>query len=286
MKIGFIGAGKVGSGFGIYLGSKGFDVVGYFDTNIEASEMASKNAGGVRFENVDDLLRASDLIFITTPDDFIKTVCDQIVKSLSFKQNAMVAHMSGAADCSLLESARSKGAEVFSLHPLQAFADAEKVSKQLKGTYFGLETTTEVSHKLEAFMLKLGNPYFRLESGQKANYHMAAVVVSNYMTTLMEFGLSLFEKAGIDRSQGFEALLPLIQGALQNIQSYGPAKALTGPIARGDATTIEKHLEAFKMNDVGEDFYRFMACETLKLAEKEKLKDQDKIRKIHQILEE
>lgn len=286
MKVGFIGAGKVGSGFGLYLRVKGIKVSGYFDLSSKSSEEASNKVNGEQFKSVDDLLKASDLIFITTPDDIIEAVCEKLTKEPNFTSNLMVAHMSGAADCGLLESASKMGANVFSFHPLQTFANSDEVVDQLKESYFGLEVTTEMKEELEQFIKQVGNPYFILKSEHKANYHMGAVVVSNYLTTLMDYGLSFFEKAGINRSQGFSALQPLIQGALQNISSHGTEEALTGPIARGDKTSITKHLKTFENDGYGEEFYRYMALETLKLAEKEKLKDLNRINELMKILEE
>lgn len=115
---------------------------------------------------------------------------------------------------------------------------------------------------------------------------MAAVIVSNYMTTLMDFGLHILEKAGISKAEGWLALRPLIAGALQNIDAHGPAGALTGPIARGDQTTVLKHLEALKEDPDDRILYTLLGKRTLALAQEEKLKNPERVNALLEILEE
>lgn len=286
MNVGFIGAGKVGSGFGRYLRAKGISVSGYLDLDHDVSLRASLAVEGSCFDTMDALLEASDVIMITTPDDAICETCIHLSEARLFSSHHLIGHMSGAATCDLLQSAADKGACVFSLHPLQAFANVESVVKQLESTYFGLEVNESEPEILMFIMKSLGNPYFKLTSDQKANYHMAAVIVSNYLTTLMDFGLTIFEKAGISREKGWQALMPLVMGALQNMSHHPAEEALTGPIARGDVSTIQKHLQALNEDPNADAFYRVLGLETLKLAQKHKLKEPQKVEAIRTLLEE
>ena len=285
MKIGFIGAGKVGSGFGCYLRARDMNVSGYFDLDENASTLAADAVEGRVFKSIDDVLKASDMVFITTQDDKIESVCNMLSQSSYFTSQHLIGHMSGASTCELLKSVSEKGAEVFVLHPLQAFTDMNRVAKQLETTYFSVETVAQLPVRVKELLDVLGNPYFELKPSQKAHYHMAAVIVSNYLTTLMDFGLTQMEQAGIPKEDAWKALEPLIKGALSNIDQLGPAGALTGPIARGDVSTVNTHLKALESDTEGRAFYQFMANRTLGLAQVEKIKDKDKIEAVKKALE-
>ncbi|MDR5658708.1 DUF2520 domain-containing protein [Serpentinicella sp. ANB-PHB4] len=149
----------------------------------------------------------------------------------------------------------------------------------MEGHYEKLE---DIKNLLE----KCGNEYFTIDKDDKVLYHATACVVSNYLVTVMNVGTTLLKTIGIDEEKGFSALLPLIQGSLDNVKKFGPAKALTGPIARGDVNTIHHHLQEIerKIPEL-ENVYRSLGKETIKLAELEKLKNKDSLAMLHQLME-
>ncbi|MGV8145971.1 MAG: Rossmann-like and DUF2520 domain-containing protein [Alkaliphilus sp.] len=277
MKIGFIGAGKVGTSFGKYLVNNGFFVEGYYSKSYLSAEKASNTTNSKAYRSIYEITKRSDLIFITTNDDSIKSVCEEIANNDGFKKGSMVGHMSGAHSSVILESARKQNCNTFSLHPLQAFASVDKAIIDLQNTVFSLEgddRTEEITKMLEF----CGNNYFIVDSKDKTLYHIAACIVSNYTVTLMDVGLEVFENIGIDKEEGFRALLPLINGSLENINKYGTASALTGPIARGDIKTITKHIEEIKARipDMLEN-YCMLGEKTTELASKTKLEGREDI---------
>lgn len=284
MKIGFIGAGKVGTSFGAYLYKKGFNVIGYYSRTFNSAENAIKYSRGKAFNNIKDLAKLADMIFITTNDDNITKVCQGLVQEDCLKEGQVLIHMSGASSSRALKSAKKKGCSIYSMHPLQAFASVERAVKDLENTVFSIEGDGDRIHLLEEILKTTGNKYFKLTSQQKTIYHATACVVSNYLVTLMDYGLSLFESIGIEKNEGYKALYPLIEGTIKNIYSLGTDKALTGPIARGDIQTIEKHLKSLEGTASNKtDFYKIMGAMTLEIAKKEKLKDTEKIRELEDI---
>jgi predicted short-subunit dehydrogenase-like oxidoreductase (DUF2520 family) len=195
--------------------------------------------------------------------------------------------MSGAHASWILAPAADPGAAVFSLHPLQAFAEEEKSLADLPATYFNLEGSDQRLEAVERMLTKLGNPVLKTAPEHKTLYHLAACILSNYLVTLADFGLAALEKSGIDSEQGFKAMLPLIQGTIDNIAAMGTQRALTGPIARGDSSTIQQHLSALETDGLQglKEFYTFMGLKTLKLATRELLADPKKVEQIHQMME-
>lgn len=288
MRIGFIGAGKVATAFGRYLHSKGLTISGYCDRHADKQSHAVTHTQSQAFQNIAETAAHSDMVFITTRDDQIAGVCHQLCDQNCIAPRHLVGHMSGAHSSHILIEARKKEASVFSLHPLQAFADEEKSLADLPNTYFSLEAENGALDPIKKMLLQMGNPYFTLSADHKSLYHLSACMLSNYLVTLMSSGLSALEKSGIDPKEGFTAMRPLIEGTLANIAQLGPAQALTGPIARGDAGTVEQHMAALKTMGLDRirSLYTAMGLQTLELATEKLLTNPDKAIALRQVLEE
>ena len=288
MRIGFIGAGKVATAYGRYLYAKGLRVSGFFDRHDEKSAHASKHTNSQACQSAAQVVQNSDIILITTRDDQIAGACRALCRQAAIGSNHLVGHMSGAHASLILSDAAEQGAAVFSLHPLQAFAQEEKAITDLQTTFFSIEGKDDRLEAIENIVTKTGNHFFRIAPQNKQIYHLAACVLSNYLVTLMDIGIRALENSGINPQEGFTAMRPLIDGTLSNIAQIGPANALTGPIARGDATTISQHLDA--LDDKGLDnlkrSYLFLGQKTLELATQAVLKEPDKADALHRLLEQ
>ena len=154
-----------------------------------------------------------------------------------------VVHCSGTASTDILSHASERGAAVGVFHPLQTLASPEQAKANLPGSAFGLEASTdELREILEEMALALGGTPLLL-AGDKSIYHASAVIASNYLVTLLSLASSLWEEFGLSQDEGLRALLPLVRGTLTNLETVGLPDALTGPIARGDLGTIDRHLE-------------------------------------------
>ena len=270
MRIGFIGAGKVATALGSYFYSHGLSISGYHDSKPGKAAEACLKTNSRDFSSSAQLAHASDVVLITTVDDQIADVCKKLCASNAVRANHLIGHVSGAHTSLILSGAADLGAAVFSLHPLQAFSQAEKAIADLPKTYFSLEGTNDRLEVLEKMLKKMGNPYFRIAPENKCFYHLSACVFSNYLVTLMDLGARALEKSGIDPRTGFQAMMPLITGTIANIAELGTADALSGPIVRGDLTTLRQHVEALRENQLAEmeQAYRFLGLKTLELAEK------------------
>ena len=287
MRIGFIGAGKVASAFGRFIHGHGVAISGYYDHHVEKCRRAADATRSRAFPDAATLVSHSDIVLITTRDDQIADACKALCRQKIIDAHHLVGHMSGAHSSSILTDARRLGATVFSLHPLQAFADEDKALAELPHTFFSLEGEGERLQPVRQILEHTGNRFFPISSENKSLYHLSACILSNYLVTLMDIGLAALEKSGIDPGEGFQAMRPLIDGTLSNIARLGTAKALTGPIIRGDAGTIRRHLEALKSSDLGdvESLYRQMGLHTLKLARRTALSPGESAAAVKQLLE-
>ncbi|WP_159428979.1 Rossmann-like and DUF2520 domain-containing protein [Tepidibacter formicigenes] len=286
MKICFIGAGKVGTSFGLYLSRKGFDVIGYYSKSFESAKKAAYLTNSIAYKRLSPMIKLSDIIFITTNDDAIKSVVNQLSQENILNKGQILVHMSGSHSSSILNSVMNFGCYIYSMHPLQSFADIENSVKKLESTVFTIEGNIEKINVLEWILKKSGNKYFKIDSNFKSIYHAGACVISNYLVTLMDFGFSFFNSIGIDEKSAFEAVYPLIEGTIENIKTLGCKNALTGPISRGDSNTIENHLDSIKVNIPDKlSFYKAMALMTLDLSSKVPSRDKEKIETLKNILQ-
>lgn len=285
MQIGFIGAGKVGTAFGKYLVNNGFNVSGYFSKSYTSANTAAKITASVAYRDLEQLIAQTDIIFITTPDDVIEQVCEELT-GLGINPNQIICHMSGALSSKVLKSASNKGCSVFSVHPLQSFADINISVSQLENTFFCIEGTKETMGIIKDMLNSLGNNFSEIDEEKKIIYHAAACVFSNYLVTLYAYGLHLLDQIGIEQKTGVEAVQPLVEGTLENIANMGVVKALTGPIVRGDIKTVGKHLAEIKRTCPDQiDLYKVLGRQTVQLAQKKGLAKIDKLYFLNYILE-
>jgi predicted short-subunit dehydrogenase-like oxidoreductase (DUF2520 family) len=242
-KIGFIGAGKVGTALAARLSSTGYPVVGVADLDKDAAHILADIAPGCNvFKNVQELADHIDHIFITTPDDLIVRVASEI----TWHAGQHVVHCSGAASIDILKPAEDSGALVASFHPCQAFASVEKAIENLPGSTFAIEAQGALLDVLKDMASSINCNWILISPGNKALYHAAAVFASNYVVTLIKTATDLFKNFNISTEQATEILMPLIQGNINNIKNMGIPSCLTGPIARGDISTINKHIASIR----------------------------------------
>jgi predicted short-subunit dehydrogenase-like oxidoreductase (DUF2520 family) len=115
--------------------------------------------------------------------------------------------------------------------------------ENIPGSTFALEAEEPLLTTLKGMATALDGDWVELTAGDKVLYHTAAVIACNYLVTLVKLATDLWQTFDIPPRQATQALLPLIKGTINNIETVGIPRCLTGPIARGDTGTIKKHLE-------------------------------------------
>jgi len=239
--IGFIGAGKVGGALALKLSEKGYEVVAVASRSFSSAERLAANISSCRpYSTPQEVADVATLVFITTPDDAVSSVQEGI----DWHPGQWVVHTSGALPVSVLQRARSRGGLTGGFHPLQTFAEA--TGENLSGSTFALEAEEPLLSSLKEIALALGGNYVVVSSEDRALYHITGVLASNYVVTLMGLADEIWRRLGLSAS-GVDSLLPLMRGTVENLARIGLPDALTGPIARGDVGTIQKHLQALKL---------------------------------------
>ena len=246
IRIGFIGAGTAGTALAVKLFQKGCSIVAVSSRSISSAERLARFIPGCKvYSMAQEVADLADLVFITTPDDIIAKVSNEI----QWHSGQGVLHCSGAHSIDILEAANRCGANVGSFHPLQTFASINQAMDNLPGSTFAIEAEEPLLSELKEFASLLNGRSVELKSGEKVLYHAAAVFVSNYLVTLVKLSLDLWKAFGVSAEEATHALLPLLRGTVNNIENIGLPNCLTGPISRGDLGTVEKHLNALEVLD-------------------------------------
>ncbi|HET8592997.1 MAG TPA: DUF2520 domain-containing protein [Solirubrobacterales bacterium] len=172
---------------------------------------------------------------LCVPDGAIAEVCSRIGPDAP----PLVGHVSGATTLAALDAIAEHGGSAFSLHPLQTFTDGET---PVGGTPAAIAGSDDRALGFARGLAgALGMRPFEVRDGDRAAYHAAAAVASNLLVALEESAADLLERTGIEDAR--ELLAPLVLRTAANWVEHGPA-ALTGPIARGDRVTVERHRDA------------------------------------------
>ncbi|AQS57915.1 Rossmann-like and DUF2520 domain-containing protein [Desulforamulus ferrireducens] len=262
-----IGAGKVGSALGILLKEQGYRPVGVASRTFTSARSLAEQLQTNPYREITKAAEAADLVFITTTDREIEPVANLLARKGACRPGQMIIHTSGALSSEIMAAVRQAGAMVASMHPLQSFADVASAKENLPGSCFALEGDEQALPGIIEVVNALQGRYFVIKAEDKPLYHAAAVVASNYLVSLIHLSSTIYQSLGLNEEQAMDALFPLIQGTLNNIAKSGPAAALTGPVARGDGTTLKGHMQALQKLDWRvREAYRSLGLYTVGLA--------------------
>jgi predicted short-subunit dehydrogenase-like oxidoreductase (DUF2520 family) len=240
MDVAVVGAGRVGTALAVLLARAGHRLVAVSGRDATRAR-TERFLPGVTVIPAVEAVKEAELVLVGVPDDAIAETADAIAGTV--RSGAHVAHLSGSAPLSELDAVALAGARVLSIHPLQTFPDVEAGIARLPQSFVAVTASEDDEYLLaERVVGDVGARSFRLPDDRKPLYHAAAVFCSNYLTVTQRVAELLFTLAGLEEPVAmFE---PLARSTLENVFELGPANALTGPAARGDAITIRRNLEA------------------------------------------
>jgi predicted short-subunit dehydrogenase-like oxidoreductase (DUF2520 family) len=280
--IGFIGAGIVGTALAVRLKEMGYPVVAVASRTQDSAKRLAERLGDCQICDTGQAVAdMAELIFITTPDDVIALVVEEI----GWHPEQRVVHCSGADSLDILEPAAKARAQVGGFHPLQTFASVDYAIENLPGSTFALEAEEPLLSELKELAIILEGHWVELKAGDKVLYHAAAVFACNYMITLVNLAVDLWQIIGVPAPEATRALLPLLRGTINNLDNVGLPYCLTGPIARGDLGTIRKHLQALDSRAPALlPPYRELGLQTIPIAQAKGKIEEEKARELQELL--
>lgn len=252
--VSILGAGRVGRTLGRRLRELGWtveDVITRHGNSARAAVLAI-GAGRACFRPTRRILNA-DVVLITTPDHAIGDVAKNLARIGGEEwKRKIVLHTSGAYDRRVLEPLARLGAATGSIHPLQTFSG--RGLPRLDGVIFVLEGETRAVRLARAIAISLGGDPVRLSGRDKPAYHAAGAFAAGHVLAVMEAASLILMDLGFTRRRARQALIPLVRQTIENFELLGPRATWTGPLSRGDYSTVAKHVEALERfpREVGE----------------------------------
>ena len=263
LKLGFIGAGRAGTGLATGFARAGRDVVAVASRSIASAQALVKRVRGARACAPQEVADRADLVFLTVPDDAIEPVASGI----RWRAGSACVHCSGAADLDTLKKAAADGALTGGFHPLHMFGEPGESPDALAGCAIALAGPDALLKKLQRLARSLGAKPLRLPEGGRALYHAAANFSGAFVIALVQETIALWKKLGIAEADALAALLPLLRGTVDNVERLGAAGGLGSAVARGDVGTIRRHLDALAESAPDSlELYRILSLRTIPLA--------------------
>lgn len=238
--IAFIGTGRLGSALAVALSQRGVAVAMVAGRNAATAQHLATQLPGCRAVDTATAAQA-DLVFLSVTDDAIAPLAAQ----LPWRAGQAVMHCSGATEVSVLQPAADAGAAIGGFHPLQIFSDPQRAVALLPGSSVAIEGPPALEAQLQQLATTLGMHPLRLPPGARALYHGGASYAASFLLSMLNEAVSAWRSFGIDEAQALQALLPMARGTLDAAAAKGLSAAVAGPVSRGDAGVIARHLAAF-----------------------------------------
>ncbi|WP_254450661.1 Rossmann-like and DUF2520 domain-containing protein [Aeromicrobium stalagmiti] len=265
LSMGVVGAGKVGSVLASRFRSAGYPVVGVSGRSAASRLRISTLLPGVDVLSPSEIAARSDILVLAVPDDSLIAVAEELASSGAVRPGQYVLHTSGRHGLDALAALTRLGARPIAFHPAMTFTGTAVDFEN--SPVFGLTAAAVDRPLAEELVAALGGVPMWVAESDRALYHAALVHGANHLVTLVAQSMDLLRTAGAEDPAA--VLRPLLTAALDNVLAYGDA-ALTGPVVRGDVTTIRAHVDALAAADVDDatvDAYLELARATAGRAE-------------------
>jgi predicted short-subunit dehydrogenase-like oxidoreductase (DUF2520 family) len=243
LRVGVVGAGRVGAVLAARLRSAGHDVVAAAGDSDASLQRIATLLPGVPNAKPTAVARACDVLLLTVPDDMLGNVVSTLVGAGAIREGQHVVHTSGRHGLAVLGPAAAVGARTAAVHPAMTFTGTAVDLDRLAGCVFGLTAADADRPFVEALVADLGGRPMWVPEQARTLYHAGLAHGANHLVTLVTEAMEILAAAGADDPAG--TLRPLLTAALDNALEHGDA-ALTGPIVRGDAGTVAAHLEQLR----------------------------------------
>ncbi|MBO0776082.1 MAG: DUF2520 domain-containing protein [Actinobacteria bacterium] len=243
LRVGVIGAGRVGSVLGAALARAGHQVVAASGVSETSLQRAARLLPGAAIRQPGEVLAGADLVLLTVPDDALPGLVAGLAATGAPLEGRLLAHASGRHGAGVLAPATQRGALPMALHPVMTFTGRPDDLDRLTGISFGVTAPEPLRTVAEALVIEMGGEPVLIDEASRGLYHAALASGANHLITLVVQAAELLAVAGVPDPA--RMLGPLLSAALDNALRLGDA-GLTGPVARADAATVASHIEALR----------------------------------------
>ena len=243
LRVGVIGAGRVGSVLGAALKTAGHQIIAVSAVSDASRRRADALLPGVEVRPADRIGPEVDLLLLSVPDDVLPKLVEGLVATGGVRRGQFVVHTSGRHGVDVLRPAASIGALPLAVHPVMTFTGTSVDLDRLSGVSFGVTAPELLRPVAETLVLEMGGEPVWITEENRPLYHAALAQGANHLVALVASSMDLLRRAGAENPQ--RMLGPLLSAALDNALRYGDS-GLTGPVVRGDAGTVRDHVAALR----------------------------------------
>jgi len=257
LSVGIISAGRVGTALGVALERADHVVVACSAISHASRQRAARRLPDTTVLPAQEVAGRAELLLLAVPDAELPSVVSGLAATQSVRPGAIVVHTSGANGIAVLAPLTEQGCIPLAIHPAMTFTGADEDIERLPGTCFGITAADDIGYAIaQALVLEIGGEPVRVREDARTLYHSALAHASNHVVTVVLdavealraalWGQELLGQETVNDEPGGIAervIAPLARASLENALQRGQA-ALTGPVARGDAAAVAKHLAA------------------------------------------
>ena len=243
LKVGVVGAGRVGTALAVALRRAGHRIAAASAVSDASRQRVDRLLPGTPVRQPAEVVGAADLVLLTVPDDALPGLVRGLAATGAPLAGRLVAHASGRHGLAVLDSAVERGALPLALHPVMTFTGRPDDADRLVGICFGVTAPAVLRPAAEVLVMEMGGEPVFIAEADRDLYHAALAGAANHLVTQVVQAEELLARAGV--GQPARMLGPLLSAALDNALRLGDA-ALTGPVARGDADTVAGHVAALR----------------------------------------
>jgi predicted short-subunit dehydrogenase-like oxidoreductase (DUF2520 family) len=258
-----IGPGHVGRGLFRAFRASGVEVVG----------LHGKRPSGVATSTgaLPKELSSANVVVVCVRDPQLDEAIDEVIAASRdgrVARGTVILHTSAIAEPAGLGTLNESGFPSGTFHPLVPFSDPEVAAELLRKGWVGIDGENGARSASRRLAGHIGARTLDIPAGKKPAYHAAAVISSNFPVVLASVAGHLLHDIGVPDSSAYQAVESMMSGALANMKQALPDDALTGPVIRGDAETVGKHLRALKGHAAASEVYRALSHAAVEIAQR------------------
>jgi len=262
--VAIVGPGRLGRALALELRRAGYRMSEIVSRDTTASKRKARELArkvDAQASTSDTARLDADLVWFCVPDQEIAAASHQLASAIVWKKKT-VFHSSGALASDELKALRRRGASVASVHPLMTFVSGSIPS--LQGVPFAVEGDAPAVRAARRIVRNLGGEAFTIRKQHKAAYHAWGAFTSPLLVATLVTGERLARAAGLSAVEARKKMLPIVRRTITNYEALGPAGAFSGPIVRGDAETVLKHLQVLRKVPQAKHVYLALARAALR----------------------
>ena len=258
LSIAVVGAGRLGSALAVQLQAAGYrvrEIVSRSGRKPAPAVTQLARQVNARSATQDSARLDADLIWFCIPDSQIEIAARRL--SHASWRGKLAFHSSGVLPSDALQRLRAQGACVASVHPLMTFVRSSV--PELAGVPFAVEGDRAAVHVAMRIVRHLGGRPFQIRPEHKLAYHAFATMVCPLLISLLSASEKPAALAGMSAAEARRRMAPILRQTIAYYERFGPEKAFTGPLVRGDTETVKAHLQALARAPIANDVYRVLA---------------------------